>query len=191
MRLSDCYDPNSIRTIAVHEAGHAVASVVLGQGLKSVNIRPHVLPDGRIRSGLTDTPFMEADIAGRGESAAKPYLIQGFSGPIAEIKVNWRYHEQNGSSGDYERIRRIAAIAICGTPSAESYVEITPEEWARNEPRWRALLESAYTDAVSLVEDHWPAIKEVATLLGARQELSGDEVAAIVNNPRSQAASLR
>ena len=59
MELSECYDPNGIRSVAIHEVGHAVAAVVLGLGLKSVNIRQHLLPDGRHRRSRTDAPFTD------------------------------------------------------------------------------------------------------------------------------------
>jgi hypothetical protein len=185
VELPECYDPNGIRSVAVHEAGHAVATVVLGLELKSVEVRPHILPDGRLRFGLTDAPITDADFAGRGENAAMPYLIQGWSGPVAEQKVNPRYHEYNGGTNDFKCVKQIAVIAICNFASAENVV-ITEEQRVRV----NALLDSAWVAADSLVEAYWPAIKRVATLLGKRQELSGDEVAKIVKTARPRGGSL-
>jgi hypothetical protein len=186
VELSECYDPNGIRSVAIHEAGHGVATVVLGLGLKSVNILQDMRPDGTRSRGLTQAPFADADIAGKGETAAMPYLIQGFSGSIAESKVNWRYHEHNGGANDFKCARRIAIIAICNPADADQVV-ITEEQRVRV----NALLDFARVAAIKLVEECWPAIKKVATLLEKDQELSGDEVTAIVNSTRSGTASFR
>ena len=49
------YEPNGIRSLAIHEAGHAVASGLLRVLLKSVNIWREEKPDGSIR-------YVERDI---------------------------------------------------------------------------------------------------------------------------------
>ena len=40
------YNPNDIRYIATHEAGHAVSAILLGINLKSVDIMTRRLPNG-------------------------------------------------------------------------------------------------------------------------------------------------
>ena len=172
----DSYDPENIHNIAIHEAGHGVATIVLGLLLNSVNILPETRQDGRIQRGLLDAPYSEDAIAGKGEDAAMPYLIQGLSGPTAERKVNHQYHKHNRGDTDFNRTKRLAVVAICGYGDAD-HVVITEDQRAQV----NLLLHSAQLESTRLVEDRWPAIKKVAGALQARQELSGPEVAAIVN----------
>jgi hypothetical protein len=177
VELPENDDPNIIRHVAIHEASHAVATIVGGLTLNKVHIRPQTLPDGRIRRGLTDAPFSDDDIAGKGESSALPYLIQGLSGPTAERKVNREYREHNGGTNDFELVKRIAVIAICNLADGDQ-VAITEEQRVRV----NALLDFAQKASLRIVEDRWHAILKVAALLQDRKELGGVEVAAIVNN---------
>lgn len=188
MELPENDDPNIIRHVAIHEAGHAVAAIVGGLRLNKVHIRSQPLPDGRVRRGLTDTPFTDDDIAGKGESAAMPYLIQGFSGPTAERKVNPKYREYNGGTNDFELVKRLAVIAICNFADGD-HVVITEEQRVRV----NALLDLAQKESLRIVEDRWRAILKVAALLQDRHELNGDEVAAIVNStdPQRPPSSIR
>lgn len=179
------YVLSNYRIVAIHEAGHAVAGVVIGLEVRSVNIRPYLLPDGRTRFGLAEAMSRHDELAGKGEAAAMPYLIQGWSGPIAEQKVNDRYYEYNGSSSDFERLKHIAIISVCGY-GMESNVVMSEEQRLRV----NALLESSRLAAVRLVGERWPAIRTVATslesLLGKNQDLSGDELIRIVNSIESR-----
>jgi hypothetical protein len=179
---SDSYDPENIHNVAIHEAGHGVATIVLGLLLNSVNILPKTRQDGRIQRGILDAPYSENVIAGKGEDAAMPYLIQGLSGPTAERKVNHQYHKHNGGDTDFNLAKRLAVIAICGYGDAD-HVVINEEQRAQV----NLLLHSAQFESTRLVEDRWPAIKKVADALQARQELSGAEVAAIVNRTARRA----
>jgi hypothetical protein len=173
----ESYDPENLHNVAIHEAGHAVATIVLGLLLNSVNILPVRQQDGRMRRGIVDSPYSEDDIAGKGESAVMPYLVQGISGPTAERKVNREYHRHNGGDSDFERAKRLTAIALYGYADAD-HVVITAEQRAQ----MNLLLNSAQIESTRLVEDRWPAIKKVAALLQDRHELSGDEVAMVVKS---------
>ena len=69
------------RADAYHEAGHAVAAVILGVGLTSVDIRPRRAPTGTIgRGGAELLPPPDREILGRGEGAVMPFLVTLLAG---------------------------------------------------------------------------------------------------------------
>jgi ATP-dependent Zn protease len=187
-----CYDPNNPRYVATHEAGHAVSAIVLDLDLKSVDIKRRRLPEG-ISLGLTDTRKVGLDeVAGKGEEVALPLLIQLLTGSSAESMVNPHLHELDGHIKDLEDARRIAVAAICElTTRPDGLMEVTREEQQRHRPRLEALFESAASAAERLVREHWSAIETVTSLLIERKQLSGDEVAAIVNSHRPDPVATR
>jgi cell division protease FtsH len=184
----DGYDPNDIRYVAIHEAGHAVSAVVLGFNLKSVEIRRRRMPSGQWSLGFTDTgSVVNLEVAGKGEEFVKSYLIQEFSGPMAELQVNDRAAESSALADDLEGARRIAVLAICeASDKGDGTFEINPNEMARNEARLNSLIRNALEATNLLIKDHWSAICRVADLLVTRKVLTGDEVATIVNAARNR-----
>jgi hypothetical protein len=177
----DRYDPDDPRYIAMHEAGHAVAAVVVGWELRSVDIKRCRLPDGTTSVGFTDTKSVNAtEVMGKGEEAAMPHLIQCLAGPLAEMQVNDRFLEYDAHRDDRENARKIACFAVCNAIETERGLEIPTEEQERNKGRIDALISSATEAAARLVNGHVRAITRVAELLTERKKLSGKEVAAIV-----------
>jgi hypothetical protein len=178
---TDTYDPNDVFYIAVHEAGHAVACVVLGLDLKSVEVKRYPLPSGIESAGFTDSArVMASDLTGKGEKAAMPHLINIYAGPSAERMVNPRMHEYTGHHADLEDAERVAAYAICNLTVEGDRTGFTEAEMERNKPRLDALLELAKAAADRLVKDLSQTIFRVADLLKDRKELTGYEVAEIV-----------
>jgi ATP-dependent Zn protease len=179
------YDPNDRWFVAVHEAGHAVAAVVLGLPLEGVDIR-HRAPEvagGVTVLGFSDTGKVQLeDIAGKGEDVALPHMVLSMAGPIAEGHVNRHAMRHGGQVNDMEGARRVGAFAICPLiEGPDGRLEVTAEELQRNSDRLRVLWDRSIDDAFRLVDGHRKAIGTVAALLLERESLSGDEVAAIVN----------
>jgi hypothetical protein len=178
-------DPNSPQSIATHEAGHAVAAVVLGLRLNGVSIKCRRLPDGRISLGFTDCPIMTADVAGKGEETAHPILTQCLSGPMAETRTDSmpmrRDVVESAFQDDFAGARMVATVAVCtSVDRGDGKMFFPPEEIQRRQPQLSAMIRRALEAAEQLVSDHWSAIAKVSSLLLERQELTGDEVAEIV-----------
>jgi cell division protease FtsH len=175
-------DPNDIRYVATHEAGHAVSAVVLGLGLVSVDIQRRFLPNGAVSLGFTSTrPLLNAEVRGKGEEAAMPHLMQRLTGSLAEAAVNRHAKVTGGDAQDLETARRIATFAICrAVDHGGGKMTITPEELRRNEPRIARFLQAGQEAAARLVSEHRETIARVADLLLERKELAGAEVDAIV-----------
>jgi hypothetical protein len=181
------YDPNDRRYVATHEAGHAVAAVVLGIELVGVDLQRRRRPDGTTSLGFTNAPVPTRAVAGKGE-AALPYVAQCLAGPLAEMAVNPGLLESSGGdAGDRNGARMIAAVAVCeAVECGAGRAEITPEELHRQGARIDGLMSAALAAACDLVNDNAPAIGLVAEALMERGRLSGAEVAAIVNAERSR-----
>jgi ATP-dependent Zn protease len=178
----DLLTANDPLYIATHEAGHAVAAVVLGLPLRAVDIRKRNLPDGRISVGFTDG---EVCTNGQDEDEAMPHLIACYAGCCAEGVVNPRVLEGGSYTNDWKDARTIAVSAVCPvTDRGDGYVEISMEVQKQNAERINELLGAAAKASMELVELHLPAIKRVAKLLLERKQLTGDEVAKVVReNP--------
>ena len=176
------YDPNDVSFIAFHEAGHAVSAIVLGMDLKSVDIKVRALPNGMTSVGFTDSGRVAVeDITGKGVDVVMPHLVHSMAGPFAEASINERASEFSGHHGDVEDAKRLAAFSLCEFVETEEGMQITIEELKKNETQLNSLIHSAVQSAIQLVEANWRAIVRVADLLVERKELTGAEVAAIVN----------
>ena len=163
----------------MHEAGHAVAAVVMGMKLNGVDIRRQRLPDGRLSVGYTDCPVRNKVLD---QESLMPALIQCFAGPLAEMHIHQRAMETTAFEGDREDALRLAALAVCErVDTGDGWEEVPVAEINRNSARIDDLIKLAIEKATELVDEHMSAIAEVADALTDRGSLTGDEVAAIVN----------
>jgi ATP-dependent Zn protease len=179
----------------MHEAGHAVAAIVLGFDLESVDIEVRLGPAGMILGqaayGHGDVHFKE--LAGKEEVGLR-YIVRLMAGPRAEAMVNPEVMEYIDKidmvagprakvmvSMDMKNARQVALVAICDlTETADGWLRLTREEKERKADRLRALLDRGKAEAAELVQTYRPAIEEVAALLLKRKRLTGAKVAAIV-----------
>jgi hypothetical protein len=135
---------------AFHEAGHAVASVVLGQ------------PLGRAALGLVTLDLRESARAWRASAQGQRVgALIALAGPCAEQRLCGYTPEQSARLwATYWKIdfrnalRHLDAIGGSGA--------------------------DALSEAAELVREHWDAIERVADALAERGELTGAEVEALV-----------
>lgn len=170
-------DPDDPLAIATREAGHAVAAVVLGLPLRSVDVRRRNLPDGRTSVGYTDCP-----IPGTSDFATLANaMVQVMSGPLAEDRVNASAMVDGCHDSDMEQVHRLAAIAVCeSTTGVDGRRRISPGEIRRKLARIGEVAGEAVGKADRLVEAYWAAIRETARLLVDGRALTAEEVAAVV-----------
>jgi hypothetical protein len=175
------HDPDAPHYIAVHEAGHAVAAIVLGLGLRGVHIRCRQI-EGRDSVGFTDCPCNLDDLKLK-EEVALPWMVHALAGPVAEWGVNPRLFREGKAAyaGDVKEARLLAVVATCDmVDQGDGKRLATPEEQARKQGAIDALVDRAINQAHALVAEHWDAIRRVAALLLEREALTAAEVAAAI-----------
>ncbi len=181
-------DPNAPHLVAAHEAGHAVAAVVLGIDLLWVDTKQRPLDGGGVSLGYTKVKGLRLeDVDGKGADAARPWMIQALAGPVAEEMIR-DLEITGGNDGDYRDAQRVAAAAVIGTKidPATGNATISPELIQAHRQQLDQVMLDALEGAVDLIERHRHAVAIVATQLRRRQSLTGAEVAALVTASQSQ-----
>lgn len=150
LALASPGERRAVRLSCLHEAGHAVALVMEGQGVLSAGIRWSV-EDGRFVPGggfcVADDPSREMPPS----VVAAGYAALLEAGRITDWREAGRVHD--GAAGDLARLEEMAG------PDGAS----------------RALREARY-----LVRTHWTALQAVADALEAKGRLSGAEATLLV-----------
>jgi ATP-dependent Zn protease len=156
-----------LKVLAYHEAGHAVACVVLNITMKkkvAVTIVPDHDSDGSVRhyGGWTKQRSMST-IA--------------MCGPVAEIVLAGG----NTSFGDsdLEKFERHAALLL----------DCNPDE-VRAHPRYAELERAEVIIASALLVERWDAVQAVATALLEKKTLTRDEVFDLVINNLKRSKKL-
>ncbi len=155
-----------ITLTAYHEAGHAVAAVLLRCPVESITIEPGEDSGCLGRCVLGDRPsWLCPDTSGG--SRARFYIERRMmillAGRVAESKHLGRpYHE--GSEGDEDKIARLAEV-ICGSDGEDQ--------------KFIAWLHARTVNLLS-VEEHWQAVERVVAELLERKTLKGAAVRRVV-----------
>lgn len=176
------YDPNDVRWIAIHEAGHAVAALAYGIPLEYVDIRRRREPDGQVSVGFTRTPPLRPiDIATLGEEEVLSLMAQGMAGPAAEAQADPRCSLKMGHDAhDRQETYRTAAVALCGLVETPDGYEVPREALKIRQGEIVALCCQAESVAEQFAAENRAAIEAVAAALIRKTSLTGDEVAAQV-----------
>jgi ATP-dependent Zn protease len=178
------HDASERRSTALHEAGHAVAAVVFGLELKSVDIKRRRLPNGTLVCGSTNSePVKLAEIACKGEEVVKPFMIVALAGGFAQLTVDRSDDVSAGARQDREDAKGMAIAALCETIDVDGEKRVAHEELARKEDQINALVGSAIAATEQFLSVYWNSVTAVAALLMDREGLSGEDVAAIVKAP--------
>lgn len=154
----------TIRHVAYHEAGHAVAQLALGGAVERVEIHdaPGIVdPEGRRLRGLVLAETLEP------RSAATMLL----AGTLAECRAR--------------RIGKVDALRLFSIRDGSDYHQFieAARAWRGNPPKiglwFFHLLEDTANQAHRLLDEHRTAVCAIAHALIRRRRLAGDEAAAI------------
>jgi len=156
-------EAKQLRETAYHEAGHAVAAVVMGLGLRKKGVTT-LTTDGNLGYTYVRQPRKTQDGDMR-------YVVVLLSGGVAVgILKGEKPHETQdlyGAGTDLE----YATAALCWIPDMEAKYKL------------RRLL---YETAQELLQDNWAAVEAVAGMLIECRSLSGNQVEAVVSQTRGQ-----
>jgi hypothetical protein len=194
--------------IAYHEAGHAVAAILLGVPLDHVEIDP-LSTDQRGRAQPLDT---EVSLRTREGRALFERLAQvGLAGPLVEIQ--WM-HQHGAAAADIARVHaeNVDGEADDDIPQVESHLRTlcviethlarhdadAPEETFPTvrgmveqfgpppEAHFNALWQYTHRQTVALLVAHWGAVDAVAAALLREHRLRGEKVARLVAQAAEQ-----
>ena len=168
------------RLVCVHEAGHAVAGVLLqGDHLVSVDVD----------AGLTS--FMP--VAYAGPRAIEARMVTMLAARAAEEVLIGEV--TTGAAQDIKDVTAVATALHGGWGmGAMGLVHVPPEVAVGHAGMMEAVrttLDEAYTRALELVREYRPAVERVATALAARRYLDASEVRALVHPPEPKGTIRR
>ena len=172
--------PDADHQTAVHEAGHAVACIVLGvDGLSHVDVDAG-------RTSMLQRPYSRRE-------HVEARLVMCLAARAAEEQMLGG--ATSGASQDLQDATHLA-YELHGTwgMGALSLVSLSREVAIHDRPLREAVrqtLDAAYVRAVDLVTEHRAAIERVADALVARRYLDGGEVRALLAGPMPAPVPVR
>ena len=187
VRGSDDRTPAELWRMAVHEAGHAVATCVLSPGtLQAVTLRAVGSQGGSTRLSQAESFYLAGDV--------QRHLVQLLAGRAAEEALLGQASSGAGGKGgsDLAQATRLAATAstALGLDAATGLVWSGTLDGATLTERMagdaalvagvRRVLDGAYTDALTLVSQHLVAVNALAVELLARCVMDGAQVVAVL-----------
>jgi hypothetical protein len=177
------------KSLAYHEAGHAVIARVLGIEVLRATIRPdeffagHVMhgarwPDREDANGTIAAEDREEEWQRRMEMAEDRAKL-ALAGPIAEMKYRPTLNgEHFANYSDLFNVAVYLKIAGGFRPISEILVPGKPLQQTNGEVS--RLWEQLQADTADLVELHWLSIERVAEALLIHEELGQEEIEALV-----------
>ena len=184
----DCRSAADLRLAAIHEAGHAVAILLLtGQGLGAVSIQETAQVGGRTSLTAGSSDFLRAgDVHNR--------VVALLAGRAAEEEIlgSASSGAGGGPESDLAKATSLAALAVTALGFDDeaglvwqgmSDPLVLPGLLGRNSAvsaRVRLMLDRGYAEARQLVRTHRTAIEALANTLLERRVIDGADAAAIV-----------
>ncbi len=176
MMTAEEIDPIEDRYSAIHEAGHAVAAVLLDMGLRQVHVGVKKLLNGKLIGGKFEwRGVVLPALAGKGDEVV-PLIAMYLAGPLAEKKINPKAINPKALGDDFTQALAIAEYA------AGEITDLGKGEFRltfRDDYRW-TIYEKGRLAALALVNEHWATIETIAELLQSRRSMTGEEVGEIV-----------
>lgn len=179
----DNRDEKAIRRAAVHEAGHAVAGILTGEVLESVN----VLGSGEFGGG---TQFANNDVFFRTRADYESKVVMLLSGRAAEEEVFGQPSQGAGGAlySDLAKATKIvstmfASVGLGDTLAYRASSEASMELLAIDrvfETKVSRTMSELYDRALELMHRHRDALEAIADMLVERQILTGREVESII-----------
>jgi ATP-dependent Zn protease len=178
--MDDPLSPENLRRTAFHEAGHAVATVVLGRQFERVYIVIQgPLKDGDLQ-GSSIRNLHRPHLAGQHDLGRKEAMI-AVAGPMGECFAapGLQWNPTNGDP-DFDAALSVLKFAHCDFTMNGTKATFDPS-WQQKIPLMKNILDGALQEAYRLTQTNRAVIARVAEALLEKTELSFNEVVALVN----------
>lgn len=172
------------RTVAFHEAGHALAGVVgcPDDGLHKVTIQPR----GQAMGVAFFSPDADRHLHSR--RYLEGQIIKGLGGRVAEELVFGTENVTGGAESDLVHVNRLARRMIYrlgmgadnGLLIYDDDAPLSGEAQARMDAEVRALLDRMYDRTREILTNHRPALEALAELLLERETIDGPDALRIL-----------
>ena len=160
-----------IPAAAYHEAGHAVAAVLLGMNVTVASIEAKGYPRGwRLRGGVLAS-FDHSGAQNRRE--AEKAVTAGLAGEQAELL--WSMQKP------WRRVKSTGHARFAGD---RAYIEEMLRPFVKASGEKKRIIARLKEAARSLLEEHWSHVEELAKKLAERKALSGTEINRLVGSTR-------
>ena len=167
------------KTVAYHEAGHALAGVVgcPDDGLHKVTIQPR----GQAMGVAFFSPDDDRHLHSR--HYLEGQIIKGLGGRVAEEIVFGTEHITGGAESDLVHVNRVARRMIyrlgmgpdTGLLVYDEQAPLSGDAQARMDAEVRAMLDRLYARTREILLEHRPALNALAELLLERETVDGAE----------------
>jgi cell division protease FtsH len=171
------WEPDELRRTALHEAGHAIVSIVLAGRWDAVS---WVEVNARADGGLGETFGGELDLALLTEPELRHRLAAAIAGRVAEIVVTGA--PDVGAASDLRATNALAlraarewGLSSRGPVLSDEYADAIVE--ADVDAAVRGLLERAEADAAAILDAHRSALDDLTERLVLHRAGSGADVA--------------
>ena len=185
--------PQERRIIAIHESGHALASLLLAPENRLERVSIH--PAGRGAAGYNLCIPAERVMVGKRHIENQICVL--LAGRAAEQVVNGKEELTAGASSDIARATELAAamameLGMAGEPAVSLKALNRACGGSGAQEACKALLNGLYERTCALMLEHAEALTALSEALMEAESLSGSEAAAILNahlsNERQQTA---
>jgi hypothetical protein len=190
---------NELRAAAHHEAGHAVAAMVLDfwRPVERVIVGRHTHADGSVVDGAVRFGNDNVPLASLPRDQLLKDAVLTYAGPLAEIfdqqhrknrelENQKQYWQEGGAHGDTE-----SAHATCIAAAARDHgVTLKCGDYIPLAVRQSAdkLCEETFEQAGKLIEEHWHHIRKLAIALQERRRMTGEQIWDLLTAPEAPEA---
>jgi hypothetical protein len=165
----------SNRSLAIHEAGHALADYLFGTPISIVSILPDDSSGGRVRMPEEDLARIMGILSGTDEETDPDDYDRIVTGHLVSLYA--------GSAAESRYTGRSVRECISGTSDEECVMEIV-SRWCNDPEEMVQLSRDINSRSIALMVDaaNWKAIEALADVLELEHEITGERAVSIFAN---------
>jgi cell division protease FtsH len=181
------------RSIAVHEAGHAIAAATV-EGAKRPQ-KATIVPRGRALGVVLSTPIEDRKLVSRQQLMGD--IVVCLAGRAAEQKAFGAAGVSTGAEDDFKQATSLASrmASLWSMATSTPVLSITEDSSStarqKAEERAQTIIDAAWTQALETLDRHKNAHAALVVALLERESIEGAEIEAIVHAHADSRPPLR